>query len=294
MKKQTKIIIAVASAIVLGVGIAFILRKRRKLNFSLFSKVKANDWSSQKDFFVNADGKNLFQLGEKVGIKMNRNIGLNGAFNDSIYKKNKDNKDVYWAVYDITNNKLLASSQNAKTNLYGASVPKVCVSAAAFAKNNGVLPSNEDYQKVIKLLVLSDNNVWNDVQTLAGGSESVNNWSKKMGYTMKPARNGGNNCNAIDMCRFWNDVCRNNFKGAENIFKITSSCRTDSSRGRKCMPSNVYMGGKTGTYNNSNHDTCWIKNGDKFYSITVLTELGNAGSEVIAQTFRGLYNEYIK
>jgi hypothetical protein len=58
------------------------------------------------------------------------------------------------------------------------------------------------------------------------------------------------------------------------------------------MPSNVYIGGKTGTYNEYNHDSCWIQDGGKFFSITVLTELGSSGSEAIAQMFRGLYDEY--
>ena len=60
------------------------------------------------------------------------------------------------------------------------------------------------------------------------------------------------------------------------------------------MPKEVFMGGKTGTYEASNHDCCWIRNGDKFYSISVLTELGSNGSNVIAQMFRGLYDEYAK
>ena len=155
------------------------------------------------------------------------------------------------------------------------------------------------YQKVIKLLVKSDNNVWTYLQDLAGGKDAVNNWDKKMGYKMQSARTGGNSANAIDMCKFFNDVIRNNFKGAETIFKITSSCGTDSGRGRKCMPKEVFMGGKTGTFAREdksvdvNHDCCWVRNGDKFYSISVLTDqLGSSGNNVIAQMFRGLYNEY--
>ena len=110
---------------------------------------------------------------------------------------------------------------------------------------------------------------------------------------MKPARKMGNTSNAIDMCKFWNDVCRNKFEGAENIFKISSSCQTSSSRSKKCMPKDVYIGGKTGSYSNVNHDCCYIEKDGRFYSICVLTELGSKGSEAIAQMFRGLYNEYI-
>ena len=257
-------------------------------------KTKANDWSNSTNFFVNSEGKNLSEIGSRAGVKMERNMGLGKEFEQSVYERYKEDPNVHWCVYDISNDKVIANSKNAKTNVYGASVPKVCVAAAAFNKNNGTLPTDRDYEKVIKLLVKSDNGVWNDIQNLAGGSSAVNDWASSMGYTMKPARNGGNSSNAYDMCRFWNDVCRDRIQGSENIFKITSSCSTDSSRGRKCMPKNVFMGGKTGTYNTANHDAAWIYDGSNFYSICVLTELGALGSNVIAQTFRGLWNEYIK
>ena len=261
-------------------------------------KVTGNIWSNEGEFF-NTEGKNLLQLGKGVGITLTRNKGLNSAFSEDVYIANKNNPKVYWAIYDISNNRLLGSSANATKNVYGASIPKVCVAAAAFDNNNGVLPKDSDYQKVIKLLVKSDNNVWTYLQDLAGGKDAVNNWDKKMGYKMQSARTGGNSANAIDMCKFFNDVIRNNFKGAETIFKITSSCGTDSGRGRKCMPKEVFMGGKTGTFARKdksvdvNHDCCWVRNGDKFYSISVLTDqLGSSGNNVIAQMFRGLYNEY--
>lgn len=284
---------------VTAITLIVIYNKIKKLGGSKTSssgssnKVSAADWVKENDFFTSTDGRNLSDLAKQVGITLKRNTGLNSSFSESKYKSYKDNPSVYWAVYDIQEDKFLASSENASKNLYGASVPKVCVAAAAFNNNNGTLPSNSDYQKVIKLLVKSDNDVWTDVQNIAGGGNAVNEWSKKMGYNMQPARNGGNNSNAIDMCKFWKDVCRGNFAGAENIFKISSSCQTSGSRSKKCMPTDIYLGGKTGTYQNANHDCCWIQKGDKFYSICVLTELGSSGSEVIAQMFRGLYEEYI-
>lgn len=281
-----------SGVLLLTAGLIIALRKRGR--FSLGGgAVRALNWSNSPNFFVTSEGRNLEALGRNVGITLRRNIGLNSSFNENTYRNNKGNSKVYWAVYDITKDKLIASSPNGKENVYGASVPKVCVASAAFAKNNGKLPSNSDYEKVIKLLVKSDNNVWSYIQELAGGKDAVNGWARKMGYGFSPARNGGNSSNAIDMCKFWSDVCHNRFEGAENIFRITSSCQTDASRGRKCMPPTVYMGGKTGTYADSNHDTCWIQKGDKFYSISVFTKLGGSGSDVIAQMFRGLYNEYV-
>lgn len=268
--------------------------KNPNKNKSTESSGSSTSWNSGSNFFVNAEGKNLAVLGEDAGVNLTQNKGLGGAYKEDAYLRYKMDQRVYWAVYDINGGQLLAASPNGKENVYGASVPKVCVAAAAFNNNGGKLPSDSDYQKVIKLLVKSDNEVWTYVQNLAGGSEAVNSWAASMGYSFKPARTGGNSVNAVDMCKFWGDVCNNRFKGAENIFKITSSCQTDSSRGRKCMPPGVYMGGKTGTYEESNHDTCWIQDGGKFYSISVFTKLGGAGSDAIAQMFRGLYNEYIQ
>lgn len=293
-KKNIKYFIG--AAILVGVtGFILGLRKRNKLiKNSSNDDLESKKWSSDTNFFVNADGKNLFDLAKKAGITMKRNTGLNSSgYSSSKYNQYKTNDKVYWCIYDIQNDKALASSKGADKNVYGASVPKICVAAAAFDNNGGKLSTDKDYQMAIKLLVKSDNEVWTPVQNLAGGTEAVNSWADKMGYTMKPARNGGNSCNAFDMCKFFSDVCHNRFKGAENIFKMSSSCQTHSSRSLKYMPTDVYIGGKTGTYNVSNHDCCFIQKGDKFYSISVLTELGSTGSDVIACMFRGLYDEYI-
>lgn len=254
----------------------------------------ATSWSDDPSFFTDSKGKNLLTLASGSGISLTRKKGLNGSFDKAKYNSSKNNSKVYWAVYDITANKLLASSSNASSNVYGASVPKVCVASAAFSVNKGVLPSDSDYGKVIKLLVNSDNTVWDDVGKLAGGDNAVNDWASAMGYKMKPGRRAGNQSNALDMCKFWSDVCQGKFPGADTIFRITSACNTGKSRSLKCMPSDVYMGGKTGSYKNVNHDTCWIQRGNNFYSISVLTELGSAGSSVIAHMFRGLYDEYCK
>jgi len=286
MTKNSKIAIGVVlGLIVVGVVVYKLIRNK------VTSLVDALKWSKKNNFFTLSNGTNLIPLAKDGGITLKRNKGLNDSFSESKYQSAKNNPKVYWAIYDITNDRLLASSKNSSTNVYGASVPKVVVAASALDNNNGVV-SDSDYEKIIKLLVKSNNEVWTPIQNLAGGGEAVNKWSKKMGYTMKSARGMGNNANALDMCKFWKDVCRNNFKGAETIFTISSSCQTNRSRGLKYMPSNVYLGNKTGTYNNSNHDTGWVQKGDHFYSISVLTELGSGGSDVIGQMWAGLFKEY--
>ena len=256
---------------------------------------KSLNWDESPNFFTTTSGINLYDLGRKVGITMSRNKGYDrNGYSSTKYTQNKTNPKVYWAIYDISNDTLLASSKNANTNVYGASVPKVLVGSAALSNNGGKLPTQNDYSKLIQLLVKSNNDVWTPIQNIAGGISGVNNWAKKMGYQMQPARSGGNNASAIGMCKFWKDVCKNNFEGAEVIYRISSSCQTSATKSRKYMPTNVFLGGKTGTYNASNHDCGFIQYNDKFYSITVLTELGASGSDVIACMFRGLFDEYVK
>ena len=275
----------------LALALAFSVRTAKKAQEAV---VEALGWSLSPNFFTDLRGKNLGAIGASVGVSMKRNTGANKAFDRARYDAAKANPKVYWAVYDINADRLLAASPNGNVNVYGASVPKVCVSAAAFARQGGVLPSDADYGKVIRLLVLSDNTVWDDVGRLAGGDAGVNQWAASMGYNMRPARRAGNQSNAVDMCRFWSDVCHGRFPGADDIFRITNSCQTGGSRSLRCMPSDVLMGGKTGTYEANNHDTCWVQRGDRFFAITVLTELGGAGGDAIAHMFRGLYEDYCR
>ena len=285
MKNKHKYI---ALAITAVLAIALMVRSK------VVSAVQALNWEKAPDFFTTSKGINLQSLAKKVGISLSRNKGLNSSgFSESKYKSAKSNPDIYWAIYDISKDTLLASSSNATKNVYGASVPKVFVASAALANNNGNI-SSADYEKVIKLLVKSDNEVWTPLQNLAGGGQKVNDWAKSMGYKNQPARSMGNNVNAIDICKLWRDVCRDNFKGAEVIFRISSSCQTSASRSRKYMPSSVFIGSKTGTYLKSNHDCGWVQKGGNFYAIAVFTELGSGGSDYIANMWRGLFNEYVK
>lgn len=270
------------------VGVYFFMRSRS------FKAVSASNWSNDPNFFVTSKGINLSALAKKVGITLSRNKGLGKSYSEANYKKAKTNPNVFWAIYDIQKGKVLASSSQANRNIYGASVPKVLVASAALSKNKGTLPNQSDYENLIKLLVKSDNDAWTPIQNIAGGADSVNKWAKSMGYSMEPARGKGNQSNAIDMCKFWADVCNNKFEGADVIFRITNSCQTGASKSRKYMPTNVFIGGKTGTYESSNHDCAWIESSGRFFSINVLTNLGSSGAEVIANMFRGLYDEYIK
>lgn len=271
----------------------YLIKKGGRSISSLASSVKANDWANDKNYWK-VGSTDLQSIAKSVGITLTHNKGLGSNFTDEQYKNAINKPKVSWAVYDITNNKFLAQSNNSSQNIYAASVSKVVVTATAYNNNNGTLPNNEDIGKAIKLLVKSDNNVWDALVKLAGGDDAVNKFSDKMNYNMKPARRKGNSVSAKGMSLFWNDVLRNNFKGAESIFKITSSCQTSGSRSRKYLPTSSYVGGKTGSWNNQYmHDSAYISNGNKWYSITVLTD-GNYTSDTVGLIFGGLFKQYCK
>lgn len=278
-------------------GVGLLLRRNKTKGSSgggLFSGgVSGDKWTAQKDYWM-VGNVDLKAIGKSVGISMSQNTGFGGTFSDSAYKPLKEKSSIYWAVYDINRGKTIAKSGNADQNVYGASVSKAVVVGGAYDNNSGTLPSSSDVGKAIKLLVKSDNSVWDDLGRLAGGDEAVNKFSDKQGYNgMKPARRKGNQINAVGMNLFWRDVVTNRFKGAESVFKITSSCQTSNSRSRKYIPKAVLMGSKTGTYMSYNHDSAWLKSGDNWYAISVLTTKSD-GSEAVALMFGGLFKEYCK
>ena len=182
---------------------------------------------------------------------------------------------------------------DSKKNVYAASVSKAVTAAAALNQHNGNLPNAGDLDKLKAFLVKSDNGVWNHFTNLAGGWEKVNSWAKSMGWSMLPGRrSGGNLINAHDMCLFWSAVLNRSFPGAEIIEKMSNACATSSGRSRKYIPSNCRIGGKTGLYQKSMHDSAWIVSPTGRFSIVVLTELASA--PIVATMFGGLFKEYCK
>lgn len=272
------------------VGVAYYLSRK---GGALFSSVKANDWSKEKDFWK-VGNIDLQSIAKSVGQTLTHNTGYGNSVSDSAYKTALARPKVNWAVYDINKNKLIAKSINAHQNVYGASVSKAVVVACAYENNGGNLPTQSDIGKAIRLLTISDNNMWDALVKLAGGDKAVDSFSQKLGLAnMLPSRSN-NKINPIGMCMFWNDTLRNNYKGAESVFKISSSCQTHSSRSRKYLPTTSFVGGKTGTWNNQyTHDSAFFNVGDNWYAITVLSD-GSDSSETIAVLFGGLFKQYCK
>lgn len=236
----------------------------------------------------------LKELGKQVNLEIKKNVGKGKNFNLTKYENLKTNTNIKWAVYNINTNNLIAQN-NGNQNIYGASVSKVVVAAVALVNNNGNL-SDPNLQKMMKLLIESDNSVWNDIQSLAGGPTKVNEWAESMGYNMKPSRNI-NQINAVGMCKFWSDTYNNKYEGSNTILKITNSVQTSSNKSLPYLPQDVFVGGKTGTFFQEsskifyNHDSVWIKGNNGVFSITILSD-GSISFDDLGQMFGGLYYEY--
>ena len=248
---------------------------------------------SRPDFFVLSDGLDLKKYD---ATRLQTRTGKGNAFSNTqkkSYESLKKKSGVYWVVRDMASGDILAKSKDTETNVYGASVPKIIVAASALYKNDGRLKTESLWKALIRLLVDSENNpAWDEMQAAAGGKDGINAFTKMMGYKkMRAARYDGNAVNAIEMSQFYFDVLNGKFTGSEVVFKVASACNTANDRSFKYYTKDIYAGGKTGTYESANHDTRFLRVNGKWYSIVVLTTLGN--SENVAVMHGGLLREFI-
>lgn len=255
---------------------------------------------SDPNFFVLANGLNLQSKDIDIHKRLQTRKGLGLPFKDAKkYRELKENKSVYWMVTDIDTETIIAQGKNTDHVLEGASISKPLVAAAALDKNGGYLKKNSDWQDLFELLVESENNpYWDRIQGLAGGKAGVDAFTKRMGYKGTQASHYDNRVNAADLAKFLFDIFHGRFVGTEALFKVMSACNTgrdhNDEKSPKYTPSDIYMGGKTGTWNQYLHDMRFLLIGDKWYSIVILTEIPkNNRNENVAVLFGGLLREYI-
>lgn len=254
-----------------------------------------------KDFDHVSHYPNLLTTKTGLGIEF-------GSTQEKDYQKWKKHKQVHWVVINIDTNEILDKSKNASENLYGASISKAIVAAAALDKQGGMFKSASQWQDMFLLLVESKNNpYWDRVQNLAGGISGVNEFTKKMGYTTMRAAHvastdghgADNKVSALELSMFYHDLFHEGFAGTEPLFKVMSACNTGrespTRKGPKYIPKAIYLGGKTGTVSPSDHDSrFFVVNGVR-YAIIVLSEVSESTdrAELVATTFGGLFREYV-
>lgn len=226
-----------------------------------------NSVPTANNFTKLPDGRSLSNISVR-GSQLTLAKGMGESFNASqtaeylALKKatqTDPNHPVQWVFMNLDTHEVIAQSLSADRKLFGASSSKVYVAATLLDKQNGRL-SEQQLQLMSNMLVVSSNEAWTDLQAQIGdgdsnrGRELIQKFTQKMGYKKtrgfqgKLGRLHGNELTASEAIEFLYDTYHNSFPGAEIEWKLMHTCRTGASRGRKYIPSSIYVGGKTGTY----------------------------------------------
>jgi hypothetical protein len=206
--------------------------------------------------------------------------------NQSAYKKlkretqNEIGHKVQWTFMNLETGKIIERSLSADKKIFGASSSKIYVAAALLDRLEGKL-TKEQTQTMAEMLVVSSNTAWKDLQREVGsgssdkGRERIHRFTQRMGYEKTRGFQGywgdlhGNELTPDESAQTLYDIYQNNFKGAETLWKIMYTCRTGINRGRRYLPSDLYVGGKTGSYSGPTENP---ENG-KSYNVRVKNHL---------------------
>ena len=225
---------------------------------------------NDREFVILPGGKDLRTIsvsGTKLSVS--RGSGQTfGATARKAYEKIKadsqadPNHKVHWVLMDLDGHRVIEQSLNANKKLFGASSSKIFVGASLLDKQAGAISSSQ-LQLMSNMLVVSSNEAWTNLQAQVGDGDSNKGRSRnleftqRMGYEQTRGFQGylgnlhGNELTAAETAEFLHDTYKANYPGAETLWKLMYTCRTGASRGRKYLPTSLYVGGKTGTYDGS-------------------------------------------
>lgn len=226
--------------------------------------------ASDSDFMTLNDGRSL-ELIKVRGSALKPRKGTGNSFTNShwgkylgIKKKSEASMDhkTHWAIMNLDTHKLLANSANGNRKIFGASSSKIYVAATLLDKQGGN-SSDDQLQDLAEMLVVSSNSAWVSLQKEIGGGSANKgrelnyNFTQKMGYPLTRGWQGywgnihGNELVAIETVEMLYDTYQQNYPGADVVWKLMYTCRTGANRGLRYIPDNIYVGGKTGTYDGS-------------------------------------------
>lgn len=277
----------------------------------------------EQDFFQLSDGRNLREMGgditrKKLTLVRSKGINIFGQKEVRQYHQLKKKHGIQWVLSDLETGEAISQSKNAKKNFFGASASKIFVAATLLDKQKGKLTTSQ-LQLMTKMIVVSSNTAWIELQKQAGdgkssdsGRKAVDQFTKKMGYENTRGFQGwwrerihGNELNTFELSKFLFDTYHNRYPGAEILWKLMHACKTGTNKGNYYMPKGVYIGGKTGTYHGPNTsprtidcDTVMARNhvmifnmGGRQYGLSILSNRGN--DREVAILAGGLVREYI-
>jgi hypothetical protein len=289
------------------------------------------------NFLKLSSGENLSKLRVRGrGLSLTRGGG--GTFSkkreasfSKLYAegKNTANAPYQWVVMNLDTGKILDQSKSADMKMFGASVSKIFVGATYVHTQSGEI-DKQHLQRLANMLVVSSNPAWLQLQKDIGngnaneGRKTIHEFTQSMGYErtrgfqnyLKTDNNEeihGNELTAKELAAFLYDTYWQKYEGAEVMWKLMHTLRTGGSKANKYLPSNLYLGGKTGTYSGSTVDpetgAEHFPNGKKYsvqvrhqvvvfnyegtqYALALLTN--KASNEHVSLLAAGLFNKIIK
>jgi hypothetical protein len=276
---------------------------------------------TDRDFLKLPDGRSLADV-KVSGVKLTLTRGTGASFGqtqqeayqtikrDSI---NDPNNKIQWAIMNLDNHQLLAQSTSARKRMFGASVTKVFCGGALLDKQAGQLNSSQ-LQLMADMIVVSSNSAWTSLQRQIGGGDAdrgragTHAFTQRMGYADTFGFQGtwgsvhGNELTPADLVEYMHDTYKGEYPGAEILWKVMHTGRTGTNRGKKYIPRELYVGGKTGTYDGPtqidgvatnvrvrNHLLVMNVNGSE-YAIAILNNTGV--DEYTSVLAGGLLREY--
>lgn len=286
---------------------------------------------SDREFTLLPNGKDLRSISVN-GVSLSLARGTGEPFSSSaknLYAKIKTdsksdpNHPVQWVLMDLDAHRVVDQSLSVSRKIFGASSSKIFVAGTLLDSQNGTISAGQ-LQLMSDMLVVSSNTAWTELQAQIGGGDSNKGrqlnyaFTQRMGYSRTRGFQGywgklhGNELTAIETAEFLHDTYKGNYPGAETLWKLMHACRTGGSRGRKYIPSTIYVGAKTGTYDGptENPETGSTKNpnGSEYtvavrnhmmvfningteYGLTILADTGS--DETAAALAGGLVREYL-
>jgi len=282
---------------------------------------------SDEEFFTLENGLNLRDFGgSEVRNLLIRQHGQGvrfGKTEQKIYQRlKKDEQQIQWTLSDLQSGEVLSRSENADEVFFGASASKIFVAATLLNKQHGKLRKDQ-LRLMTRMIVRSNNQAWKELQRQAGvdgtddsGREAVDRFAREMGYNNLRCFQGwlkkkdgtkihGNELNCTDVDKFLYDTYHRKYEGAEILWKIMHATRTGKKKINKYTPKDIYIAGKTGTYQGPNEspETIQLKtlkarnhvvmlnvNG-RYYGLSIFCNTGR--NEDVAILGGGLMREFL-
>jgi hypothetical protein len=306
----------------------------RSVNF--FQKIQYDSSTltapgEDRNFMKLSNGKRLDQLSVK-GRKLCLITGGGAPFTERkekeferLYEEGRAVEDapVQWVLRNLDTGNVIDQSLSADMKMFGASVSKIFVGATLLEERDGNL-SDRELQKLAEMISVSSNVAWLDLQRTIGdgnadqGRRKITDFTQTMGYKRTRGFQGylgkihGNELTASELGEFLYDTYWKRYDGAEILWKVMYTCRTGGSKANKYLPSDLYLGGKTGTYSgttvhpetgasknpdgspfrvNVRHQVVVFEHNGTQYGMALLTN--KASNEHVALLAGGLFRKHI-